>query len=502
MKLFLCATALSSVFAIGAATITWNGAGDGTTWDMDGNWQGGVAPGEEDTARIESYAGDIVISSPTNVAALTAATTGSSHIHLFVQSDFTVAGEAKFATQNGAKATINQSAGKTTVGSKLTLGGTNSNTVEWDMHGASASLETPVLFAVQYRGAGSCGFVARDGATLTVTSKVDLGHEGGNANTPPGLGYLKVLDGASATVKDLVFVSSGYGQVDVSNATLTVTGTILGNGSADPVHGLDYSTVNVWKDGKVVASTIAFSQYTASHEQMVQWPGSDVQVATLKLAGYGQGGTGSATDCRYIVNGGTLTITGSPVVGSNGQGEMHLNGGTSTISGSNIRVDNVKDTSTTQYEPSKLRLAGDAILSASNAKLWMNRVDDWTIRGGRVALELEGGMFDATVKGLEWATVASDPHQSIIAIVDETGLAGLKVKENVTFGSPLVVEPSALEGAPYGTYTILSWEGTATGLENVSLSPDASPQWKLYVLEAQKCIRLRHSPKRFMVVVR
>ena len=73
---------------------------------------------------------------------------------------------------------------------------------------------------------------------------------------------------------------------------------------------------------------------------------------------------------------------------------------------------------------------------------------------------------------------------------------------NVSFNSPLTVEPSALDGAKFGTYTILSWGGTATGLENITLAADASDHWKLKVHESERRIDLTYQPKGLTIIVR
>lgn len=502
----LCAASASG------ATIKWTGGGDGTTWANGDNW-GGTAPGAEDEARLETPTSAIQIGSETTVSNITAATTGSANVQLSVSANLNVAGAAKFATQSGATASIDQSAGKATIGGQLTLGGANANTVEWDVHGNGAEMEVNKVFAVTYRGNAACGLTVRDGATLNVTGTVDLGHEGANATTPAGTAYLKVLDGATATIADFAFTGTGYGVVDVSNATLTVTGAIRGNGGARAADGLERSTFSVWKGGKVIANEITFCQYQAHHEQMVQWEGSEVETGLIKISGYGQGGTGTASDILYVVNGGKLTVSGNVTVGNNGQGEFHANGGLININGTAIYVECVPDiyttdsetgerTLTTQYAPSKLRIAGDAVFNAASADLKMNRSSDWGWREGRVALELQGGNFDATVKSLDWKAVANNPHQSIIAIVDSTGLTGLKVLNNVAFNSPLTVEPSALEGAQYGTYTILSWGGTATGLENITLQTEDTDNWKLNVRASERRIDITYQPKGLTIVVR
>ncbi len=238
----LCAASATA----SGATIKWTGGGDGTTWGNGDNW-GGTAPGAEDEARLETPTSVIQIGSETTVSNITAATTGSANVQLSVSANLNVAGAAKFATQSGAKASIDQSAGKTTIGGQLTLGGANANTVEWDAHGEGTELEVNKVYAVTYRGNAPCGLTVRNGATLNVTGTVDLGHEGANATTPAGTAYLKVLDGATATIADFAFTGTGYGVVDVSNATLTVTGSIRGNGGSRAADGLERRFAPEWK---------------------------------------------------------------------------------------------------------------------------------------------------------------------------------------------------------------------------------------------------------------
>ncbi|MCB9935880.1 MAG: hypothetical protein H6840_09325 [Planctomycetes bacterium] len=53
--------------ALGAATIVWSGAGDGTTWSQGTNWVGGVAPTAADEASFDGTSA----TAPTNVTGLT-----------------------------------------------------------------------------------------------------------------------------------------------------------------------------------------------------------------------------------------------------------------------------------------------------------------------------------------------------------------------------------------------------------------------------------------------
>src|SRR6185437_15144851 len=52
------------------ATITWNGAGDGTTWTNGSNWVGGQVPGSSDSAVIGASSTTINISGGVTVGSV------------------------------------------------------------------------------------------------------------------------------------------------------------------------------------------------------------------------------------------------------------------------------------------------------------------------------------------------------------------------------------------------------------------------------------------------
>lgn len=496
--------ALCAPFALLGESVTWKGPSGGL-WGEPANWSTEAVPTGESDVTVDKTETTVSVASAAHAKSVNLK---NQNANMSIAADMSVAGEFTVGAAGGKANAVDQSAGAVTVGGTLTLGKGNGTWAVWDAYGEGTSLSAAKVNAVEYRGAAACGLTVRDGATATISGTVELGHEGAKGATPPGTGYLKVLDGSDVTINTLYFVKSGHGLVDVSNATLTVTETIRGDGSAAPSLGLDYSTFNVWDGGVVNAKAIAYSQYKSWHEQMIQWPGSKVTTSEIRLSGENQGGTGHAGDIRYIVNGGELQVSGSVNVGCNGQAEFLMHGGTTEVTGS-VYVDNLRDVYDadgmlqTRYNPSKISFAGSAVFSASNGTLVMNAHDNpQKVRGGRVALELSGGLFDATVKKLDWVKVTQNPEQSILANLDRTGLAPLKVSGDVVFNTPITVVPTATKDAEAGDYPILVWGGSLSGAENVSLDESARARWKLAVDESGKRIVLRYRKPGLALIVR
>jgi len=309
---------------------TWSGLGQTPDWHVPENWSDTTVPTTDDAVTVKPTAATTV--AITQDAEAKSLSVGNDNVNLALSADLSVTGDLILGSVAAKTNLVDQDDCTVSVGATLKLGGGNSNNARWDIHGTNAVLTANKLYAVTYRGNCRSGLTVRDGATVTITSGIDFGHEGAKDTTPPGTAYLDIRDGGSLTTTNYIFCNSGYGLCDVSNATLTVSNIMKGNGSAAPALGLNYSTVNFWNGARVTIKALTYSEYIACNEQVIQWPGSTVNITTLKLSGTGQGGTGSAVNNRYIVNGGNLTMSSSMVIGSNGQAELLLEGGTSTTS--------------------------------------------------------------------------------------------------------------------------------------------------------------------------
>ncbi|MCB9896180.1 MAG: hypothetical protein H6839_17240 [Planctomycetes bacterium] len=176
--------------ALGAATIVWSGAGDGTTWSQGANWVGGVAPTAADEASFDGTSA----TAPTNVTGLTNTL-------------------QRITVNSGAGANLN-----------LTLVMTGNVTLTGS---AGASL---------FLGAGDAVTFQSDSATVrTMEIQADLDSSGGSGtsytfadtvtlNTATSALSLVVRDQSSLSVQGLLLIEAPTNfQVNNTSASTTVT---------------------------------------------------------------------------------------------------------------------------------------------------------------------------------------------------------------------------------------------------------------------------------------
>ena len=514
MKRMLLSSAF--VFALQAAsadTAVWSGAAD-ASWHTAENWDIGV-PGAFTTANVGTTSGDgIEITSSAVCSNLWLTTTGgngkTSTLH--ISADLAVDNEFIAAYGNSSECTVEQTAGIVAIGKQLYLGNSSGNECSYELSGAGTVLTVPTVSMTRYKASGlndlAIGrLTVRDGATLNVTTKLNVAGQGYvSEKQPASEGTLEVLDGAVATVKDLYYSAGGVGTVVVSNATLTVTGTA----SSSPTRNENQppTKILVYDGGVLTVNSFVVGLYTSCNEFIEQHPGSRVECSSLKLAGAGQGGAGTDTNEVYRVLGGTLTVTGDTTIGNNGQARMELEGG--TVAMKNVYLDALNDVTktvvstneldvvetntvvTTVYEPSVLRFAGDSDTTVTGTLYLHGKY-----RGARIALETEGGAFHANIQKIDTITPNSaHVKTSLITKVAPDGLAALEVVGDVKLRYPLVVAPEALEGARYGKYTILQWGGSLTlsgDTAGIVLSDEVDPLlWGLIVDAANKKVVLNY----------
>lgn len=498
--------------ALVPADCVWNSASDGSSWHDSQNWQSGSIPRIVDTVyAYTAVPGDgITVAAPAYAKEIKAKA-----VNWSVSTNLTVATKILFGTDSGNSGNIRQTGGVIRA-HEVWLGNANNNTFALDVSGTGTVFSATTMNTCRYNGNSARATVdIHDGAELRGDTFF-MSREGGASNRGPAQSWLNLYDGGTATFGILYFASGGYGHVSVSNATLNVTDTLYGNSGGMAVGP---SGIDVYDGGRVNVHAILFSQYTSSNEYMTQWPGSTVHVGEfIKLSGAGHGGTGSSTNIVYTVRGGVLDVVDGVSVGANGQAEMRLEGGT-TIIHKNFSLDNVWDLTanvvltnenqsvvtntvvTRRYAPSLLRIANDAVFSLPNG---IFRLYGWS-RGGRIALELEGGEFEASVQTIEASAVEKAHGFTIRPIVTETGLAPFRVTGDVNLlDNTVVVDPSIMGNAPRGIYTLLAWNGALTGSSETPfvLSEDAdSAQWRLDVDRENKRVLLRYTPPRTVILL-
>lgn len=129
--------ALGSV-ACSAATATWTGAADGTTWKTPGNWAGGVLPDDETDTLITGGTG----------------------------TQITLTGSATIRSLNCSKTLVLKDADLYLLGGHSTISGTL-----WLTNAGSISVDNPgTTLAISGQGSIDGGLYANDGAGITVTS--------------------------------------------------------------------------------------------------------------------------------------------------------------------------------------------------------------------------------------------------------------------------------------------------------------------------------------------
>ena len=477
---------------------TWSGSGDGRLWSDSLNWTPIGVPGIADNATVGPVAEPgVLVSSAAKATKIELAKGGDTYVD--ITADVTTTGSLVAGLSSGKSAYVRQTGGTVTVGDTLHIGGANDNRSVWDVSGSGSTLTANTISICLYNGENSDGrLTVRDGATLNCPYRFYTARQGEGSGKAPSRGTFELLNGATANIDTLMLSNGGAGHVIVSNATLNVGGM----NSSSSISAAYQSRVDVFNGGVFNASrTLKLCQYKSNYEHFAQWPGSTVTTPEIKLAGIDQGGTGTAHDISYEVHGGTLHVTGDVGVGQNGNAAFDLDGGTTTIGGS-IVVDALRDVAGEDpYDGSALRLAGDATLAA-NGTLWFSGKQ----RGGRQTLVLEGGAFSATVGHFATKSLSTPPDGATVqAIVTSTGLAPLRVTNDINVTYPFTVVPSATADGAVGTFDLITWGTTLTAPAAGSfvLSPEAdSAEWTLTVDTEARKVTLRRVRRATIILLR
>lgn len=195
-----------STYSLSAADFTWNGAGDGTTFEQGTNWVGGIAPGTTDQAIFDGVT--VVITSSNSQSEV-------SNIQLNNGADVTfntyILATDNFFLENGSTATFNDNSFFKSIEAKN--GGNN----------------TLIFTVPPFQGRDL--FVNGATTTLTHASVMDVPYEVGRD--------LEIINGGT-------FINNGNlhlkrdivtqaGTTLTNNCTITLVGSVNCGGTCDPL---------------------------------------------------------------------------------------------------------------------------------------------------------------------------------------------------------------------------------------------------------------------------
>ncbi len=321
MKKSLLLFILSSIYfqIIKAADITWNGGGDGTTWESGANWVGGVAPINSDNAIFDGTTGVTITSGGTiNIVNLTFTNSASITFTPAVTTTGSISlTNASTAIFNGILTAEGINVSGTGTGN-MTIAGANS--IEKDQTVISAPFTLTVNASFQYRRIiANADFIINGSGTVTTQTKNGV-IASNSTHTYNGTGTytintvgLDINSGSSIVNNGNMSVASGSSIVNngnmsaASGSSITVNGTITNNGTLGGA-------------GTVVQS----GTFTNNVGSKIQ-PG-DSGVGTLNITG--DFDLGSA-DLECEINGDAsfdvLAVTGTATIGGSSELSLSFN---------------------------------------------------------------------------------------------------------------------------------------------------------------------------------
>ena len=341
-----------------AATVEWNGAGDGTSFNDDANWVGGSQPVADDDIVLDTTGlSDVTfnnnIAADTQFGSITLNGNGSGTFTLTGNSVILTGGLDNSATYNFARfnveidITLNGDQ-DFTANSKLVVGASSGNTLDLDSYTMTKAGEYPLVINSDVSGTGdvtvsggnfeavgdsSVAITVATGGTLSGSGTVgDVTVQSGGTVAPgmsPGClstGNISYTAGSTYTVEidganDTCDAADGYdqtlvtGTVDLGDATLVIDKAasytpaddtefvIVDNDGADAVTG----TFNGLVEG--ATTTVDGVEYTVSY---VGGDGNDVVLSATVVAAPDTGFGPVASDYLLVLIT-TLLISGALV---------------------------------------------------------------------------------------------------------------------------------------------------------------------------------------------
>ncbi|MEM1268949.1 MAG: DUF11 domain-containing protein [Bacteroidota bacterium] len=210
--LLVCALA-AGLHAAPQPTVTWTGAGDGTSWNDAANWNTNTVPGPSDDAVIDKAGTNIIVLSEAGASVKSFTLSGTNTLRINTSLTFSAASEI------GASAKVEWHSG--TLGGAGTL--TNNGTLE------ATGIHAKLLSGKTMTNAGTLlvsgtGDVQVSDLTLTNTGVIDLASDSGNLDLVSGdaqlinTGVLRKSGGPGEAQVDVATVNAGT--IDVQVGTL------------------------------------------------------------------------------------------------------------------------------------------------------------------------------------------------------------------------------------------------------------------------------------------
>ncbi|MBX3387819.1 MAG: hypothetical protein KF691_00040 [Phycisphaeraceae bacterium] len=331
-----------------AQTLTWTGAGDGTTFNLAGNWSPAQLPGAANDCVIPAGAGTITVSG----ASVRSITTSR---NLFIPGCSTINLTAGMQLQSGAIVQIDNTGGCTGLifsGGTQSIAGTGSIFISSEGNGGIAisvqngcSLGIEAGVAVTY-GAGGTGSAAairiESGATLNSSGTIGVEQVGRtlNINGPGTFSNGGTLHAGAGTLALAAGAWSSTGQIEVeAGAVVTLAGafsslgSIVNSGGSVIVSG---AGTGATISASAVTGAITFQNAVLTNCALVSADGTDLSIdgsCTLKGCTIGANVIGA---CAFITIQDGLTFANGAILRTGStctNAKITLSGGPQLISG-------------------------------------------------------------------------------------------------------------------------------------------------------------------------
>jgi hypothetical protein len=471
------AAAMAAVTAGAAAaqTLDWTNAGGDRRWNNPLNWNPQAVPAITNAVTIGEAATPeasvLLADEPGACGNLTLNSANGSCLD--VATNLTI---GTLLLANDKQGRFRQTAGAVTVTGALNMAYANFGKGLLSVSGENSVFhDLGTISAARYYGAEAT-IRLENGATAIFEKNLTL--NGQDHATSPSVIDAIVRDGGRLQAVADFSLGGGRPSITVSNATVEVGGSWWMNQAA---------LATIQSNAAVVVKALNMGQYRDCNALWIQEPGSEVVVRDgLRITGAGQGGGNWATNNVYEMRGGLLIVTNGMNVANNGHGIFRQSGGVVEVRTGNIQLQTQTSTGSDLVLPvSSLELSQDAVFRHLGGTFYLGG-DPYNPAPGKVVIR--GTTPTMVVQALRFrASGVFSP------LVGPDGVAPLTVAGNATFDAGCAVLPEALPGAVPGEQTILTWGGTGTTPQNLTLHADADhARWKLVVDPAGKRVLLRY----------
>ncbi|MCP5521845.1 MAG: hypothetical protein H7A46_09900 [Verrucomicrobiales bacterium] len=256
----LCATPLVG------ATVTWDGGGDGTSWNDPANWVADTLPGPDDDAVIAGGSGTVQVTASAQVAGLQVEAEQNLRVSgsgtVFEATGLAIIDDVTIEVQSGAVVRLGQ----------LTEGTTQSS---WTVDGPGSRLELPSLERLVTTGGGQYFGASGEGAELNLSALTEIVPQGWGLKFRATSGGKVDLSALPDVAGDIELATYFQAEMDLSSLTRFEGHVESQVGSSPPTLKVqDTSVLRIPQLTKVKGNLVLYGDATVETEQLADLTGS------------------------------------------------------------------------------------------------------------------------------------------------------------------------------------------------------------------------------------